>query len=243
MGAVDAAGGLGVGRPEHHHLAVLEGVLEEVVLLGDAQAVGEAPHVVAAPLPAFPAVGVVLDVGHAPQVDEAVVGAEAVADVAPQVVRRGGGHDGGRPVLALEADHLLGHDVEGLVPADGLVAGLAALVDVAVTLGIEVHALERREDPLGRVDGGLVRHRPGGEGRSAGGREVAAPCLDGPRGTVALVQLEGDDTDDLAVFDVYMNRTTRGQVGQSSRLLPCRASPPISRPLLNYRVAADAECV
>ena len=34
----------------------------------------------------------------------------------------------GRAVLALEADDLGGDDVERLVPADGLVAGLAALV-------------------------------------------------------------------------------------------------------------------
>ena len=43
-----------VGRPEDDHLAVLHGVLEQVVLLGVAQAPAEAPHVHAAPVPALP---------------------------------------------------------------------------------------------------------------------------------------------------------------------------------------------
>ena len=59
-GGVDAAaGGLGVGRPEDDHLGVLERVLEEVVLLGDAEAMAVAPHRHGAPVPPLPAVGVV----------------------------------------------------------------------------------------------------------------------------------------------------------------------------------------
>ena len=121
-GAVHASGRLRVRGPEHHHLAVIEGVFEQVVLLGDAQAVAEPPHVRAAPLPAFPAVGVVLGIGVADEVHEAVVGAEPVPDVAPHVVGARGGEHGCRAHLAFEADDLIGHHVEGLVPSDGLVA-------------------------------------------------------------------------------------------------------------------------
>ncbi len=213
---VHAPGGLRVGRPEHHQLRVLESVLEQVVLFGDAQARTEAPHVVATPLPAFPAVGVVLDVGHAPQVDEAVVGAEAVTDVAPHVVRGGRGHDGRRTHLSLEADHLLADDVQGFVPAYGFVAGLSPLVDVTVALGIEIHPLERSEDALGGIDGGLVPRRPGGEGRPARGCEVPAPGFDRPRRAVAGVEFQGDDAYDLAVSHIDVHGSARGQVGQAS---------------------------
>ncbi len=124
-GGVDAsARALRVGRPEDDHLRVLERVFQQIVLLGDAQAVAEAPHVHAGPVPAFPAVGVVLSVGEAHQVHEAVVGAGAVTHDTPEMVRPRGSEDGRRPLLALQPDYLLGDDVQGLVPADGLVAGM-----------------------------------------------------------------------------------------------------------------------
>ena len=118
-----AAGRFRIGRPKHDHLGVLERVFQQVVLFGQAQPVAESPHVGGAPVPAFPAVGVVLAVGEAHQVHETEVGAVAVADVAPRVVRAGGGEDGGRSELALHPDDLVGHDVERLVPADRLVSG------------------------------------------------------------------------------------------------------------------------
>jgi hypothetical protein len=208
--SIYAARRLRVRRPEDHHLAVLECILEQVVLLRDAQAARKAPHVVATPLPAFPAVGVVLDVGHAPQVDEAIVGAEPVADVAPEMVRRGRGHYRGRTVLALQPDHLLGHHVERGVPADGLVPGLATLVDVAIALGVEVDALERRQDALGGVDSGLVRYRPRRECRASRRGELAASRFDAPGRPVTVVELERNDTNDLAILYIHMHRTARG---------------------------------
>ncbi len=59
---------LGVGRPEDDHLRVLERVLQQVVLLGDAQAVAESPHVHATPVPPFPAIRVVSGLDHPHQV-------------------------------------------------------------------------------------------------------------------------------------------------------------------------------
>ena len=215
-GRVDAAaGGLGVGRPEDDHLGVLERVFEQVVLLGDAEAVAVAPHGHGAPVPALPAVRVVLAVGEAHEVHEAVVGAVAVADVAPQVVRALGGHDRAGADLAVTALDLVGDDVEGFVPADGLVAGHAAVLDVARALGVEVDALERREDALGRVDHRALRlgvRRQGGLARRG---ERAAARLDRPVALVFVVELDGGETDDPAVLHVDEDRATRRAVGQS----------------------------
>ncbi len=175
----------------------------------------EAPHVGAAPLPALPAVRVVLAVGVTDQVHEAVVGAEAVADVAPQVVRAGGREHARRTDLALDAHDLGGHDVEGLVPADGLVAGLAALVRVARPVGVEVDPLEGREDARGRVDGGAVRHGPRGERGLARGRERAPARLDLPRGRIVVVELQRDDALDASAGHVDVDGAAGGEAGQS----------------------------
>ena len=122
-GGVDtSARALRVGRPEDDHLGVLQPVFQQIVLLGNAQPVGEAPHVHPRPVPALPAVGVVLPIGEAHQVHEAVVGAGAVAHDAPEMVRARGGEDRRRTLLALEPDYLVGDYVQGLVPADGFVA-------------------------------------------------------------------------------------------------------------------------
>ena len=152
---VDAGVGLRVGRPEDDHLGVLQRVLEQVVLLGVAEAPAEAPHVHAAPVPAFPAVRVMVGVGEAHHVHEAEVGAVAVAHVAPHVVGAGAGEDRRGAGLALHAVDLADHDVGGLVPGDRLVAGDAAVLDVALAVGVEVHALHRRLDALVGVDHGL----------------------------------------------------------------------------------------
>ena len=86
-GGVDAAArALRIGRPEDDHVAVLEGVLKQVPLLGDAEAMAVAPHRHGAPVPPFPAVRVVGAMGEAHDVEETIVRAVAIADVAPEVV-------------------------------------------------------------------------------------------------------------------------------------------------------------
>ncbi len=233
-----AAGGLGVGRPEHDHLAVLERVLQQVVLLGQAQAVALAPHVRGAPVPALPGVGVVLAVGEAHQVHEAEVGAVPVADVAPHVVRTRGAEDGAGPVLPFDPFDLGRDDVERVVPGDGLVAGDTAVLRVAAAgaggagsaVGIEVHALERRQDALGRVD---QRPVPDGVGRAGGlarRGEGPAPRLDAPRRSIRVVELDGGHAEDPAVLHVHEQRAPVGTGGQpldSPRCLrhPCRPPP------------------
>ena len=228
-----AAGGLGVGRPEHDHLAVLERVLQQVVLLGQAQAVALAPHVRGAPVPALPAIGVVLAVGEAHQVHEAEVGAVPVADVAPHVVRTRRAEDGAGTVLALDPLDLGGHDVERFVPGDGLVAGDTAVLWIAAAGaggagsagGVEVDALERGEDALGRVDQRPVADGVGRAGGLARRGEGPAPRLDGPRSGVGVVELDGGHADDPAVLHIHKQRASVGAGRESLDLSWCHRHP------------------
>ena len=80
-------------------------------------------------------------------------------------------------------------------------------------VGVEVHALERGEDPLGRVD--QWSGAPSVQGDTVvlrGGVNVAAPRLDGPRRRVGLVELDGRHAEDLAVLDVDEHRAPGGAV-------------------------------
>ena len=100
VAAVDAVRGVDVVAPVDDELGVLEAVLEHVVVLGVAQPPVEAEGVGGAPVPAFPAVRVVEDVGEADEAEEPGPGAGTVADVAPVVVRGRPGGDGLRAVLS-----------------------------------------------------------------------------------------------------------------------------------------------
>src|SRR5450759_2985292 len=59
--AIGAAGGFGIGGPEHDHLAVLQQILDGAVSFTLADAHRVAPVVRGAPVPAFPAVRVMVD--------------------------------------------------------------------------------------------------------------------------------------------------------------------------------------
>ena len=219
MRRVDAGVGLRVGRPEHDHLGVLQRVLEQVVLLGVAEAPAEAPHVHAAPVPAFPAVRVMVGVGEAHHVHEAEVGAVAIAHVAPHVVGAGAGEDRRGAGLALHAVDLADHDVGGLVPGDGLVAGDAAVLDVALAVRVEVDALHRRLDALVGVDHGLEAGGVDRVRRLARRLEGLAARLDLPRRCVdGVVEVHRRDADDLAVLDVDEDRSPGRRVRQSDYL-------------------------
>ncbi len=174
-----------------------------------------APHMHSAPEPALPAVRVVLRVGESQQVDEAEVGAESVSDVTPHVMRACRGQHAGWAHLTLHFDDLVGDEVQSLVPADGHIARDASVLAVALALGVEVGALERSEDAFGRVDGRLVRHGPRGIGCLSWRREPAAPRLDAPGLGVGVVQFDGGNTQDLAVFDIDEYWPTGRAVGQS----------------------------
>ena len=119
------------------------------------------------------------------------------------------------PTSAVQTDDLVADDVQGLVPTDGLVAGDTAVLDVALAFGVEVHALERGEDPLGRVDHGFLRHRVRRQGGPAWGLELAAAGLDGPAVGIGVVQVDGDHADDLAVLHIDEHGPPGRAVGES----------------------------
>jgi hypothetical protein len=155
----------------------------------------------------------VLGIGVADQVDEAVVGAEAIADITPEMVGSGGGEHGRGSELPLHAHDLTGYDVQGFIPTDGLVARFPALVDVALAARVEVYSLEGSQDAFGGVDRRLVGHSPGRKSRLPRWCEGPTPGLNGPRRSVALVEFERKDAQDLAVPNVDLNRSTGGEIG------------------------------
>ncbi len=213
---VDAAPArLRVRGPEDDHVGVFQSILQQIVLLGDAEAVTITPHVRAAPVPAFPAIGVVLPIREADQVHEAEIRAVAIAHVAPQMVGPRSGEDRRGADLPFHADHLVADDVQGFVPRDGLVSRDTPVLDVTVALWVEIHTLERREDPLGRVDHGFLRHRVRRKRGPTPRLEFPPSSLDRPALRVVLVQVDGRHADDPAVLHVHEDRTARGAVCQS----------------------------
>ena len=95
------------------------------------------------PVPAFPAVGVMMHPRHADRVDETEIGAEVVPDIAPGMVGAVTVGDGAGPVHALLSVDLLGHQVERFVPADRLIAGNAPVLRIALAIGIEIDPFHR----------------------------------------------------------------------------------------------------
>ena len=142
-------------------LGVLHHVLQVVERLGHAEAPVEAVGVRGAPVPPLPAVRVVEHGGGLEAVHEAHERAHLVADDAPVVVRRGHAADGRAAVRLLHARDLARDDVERLVPGDALVGRLAAVLRVALPVGVEVDALHRVLDALIRVEAPTlgVHHR------------------------------------------------------------------------------------
>ena len=205
----------GVGRPEDDHLGVLECVFEQVVLLGHAHAVAVAPHGNGAPVPALRAVGVWERLHEPHEVQKAVVGAVAIADVAPQVVRARRRQDRARALFVPAAGDLVGDDVERLVPRDRLVARDAAVVRVARAAVIEVDPFEGRHDAARRVDQRALHLGVRRQGRLARRGERAAARHDRPVALVVGVELDGGHADDAAVLHVDEHGTARRAVGQS----------------------------
>ena len=213
-------GGLLVAAPEQQQLAVLGHVVEQVALLALAYRFA-APEVLAAPPPAFPAVGLAdLQGVAAPQRQQLAAGAVAglhhlVLAVLVALIEKGG-----RAVLLLDAVHLADDGVQRLVPGDAHVLALAPVLRVALAVGVPVDPLHgiadagRRVDPLLVGDG--VRRD---EGLHAG-LEGAAPHFHLPRvhvllGVVLPVVVHRTDAHDLAVLDVH-HRCVRPVLGHSA---------------------------
>ena len=217
VAAVDAVRGVAVVAPVDDQLGVLESVLEHVVLLGHAQPPVEAEGMGGSPVPAFPAIRVVEDVGEADEAEEPGPRSGPVAHVAPVVVRGGPGGDGLGAVGLADADHLARHQVEGLVPAYALVRRFAPVLRVTParaggagsTRGVEVHPLHGVRDAVVGVDPRPLGECERGHAGLARRRILLVVHLDGPRGRVGLVKDQRPDLGYLSVLDVDPYRAPR----------------------------------
>lgn len=169
-----------------------------------------------APVPAFPTVRIRGDPREADQVGEARQRAEVVAHVAPLMVRRHREGDGTGAVNALLPVDLLGDDVQGLVPADAHVSGLAAVLRIALAVGVEVDPFHRVKDALVGVDQRLERQRVRRDQATPWRAEAAPTCVDHPARRIRIVQLDRGHADDAVILDVDEQRPAIGTGGVAS---------------------------
>ena len=153
-----------------------------------------------------------MDARHADRIGEAEQRREVVADIAPGVMRAVREGDGARAVFAFLPLDLVGDELDRLVPGDAHVAGLAAVLRIALAVRIEIDPLHRIEQAVRRIDDGfriLAVRRQRGLARR---RQLYALGLDGPRRAVVVSQVDRRQTDDLAVLDVDEHRPAVGHV-------------------------------
>src|ERR1700733_16081839 len=105
-----------------------------------------------APIPALPRIWIVMDARHADGVGEPEQRGKIVTDIAPGVMRALREGDRARAVFALLPLDLGGDDPDRLVPGDAHVAGLAAILRIALAVRIEVDPLHRVEQAVRRID-------------------------------------------------------------------------------------------
>ena len=209
---VGARGRFRVGRPEHDHVAALQAVLHGAVgfRLADPQRVAPVMH--GAPVPAFPGIRVVMHARHADRIGEAEQRREVVADIAPGMMRAVRERDGAGPVLAFLPLDLGGNEPDRLLPGDAHIAGFAAVLRIALAIGIEVDTLHRIEQPVGRIDD-RFRVLPMRRQRGLGWRrEAHAARRDGPGLRIVVVEVDRRHAHDLAVLDVDEHRPAIGHV-------------------------------
>ncbi len=168
-----------------------------------------------APEPALPRIRVVHDGGVADGVGEPHHRRQVVADIAPGVVRAVAERDGALAMLRAHPLDLGRDDVQRLVPRDALVARDAAHVLVARAVRVEIDALHRVEQPVGRIDQRLPGQRMARHQPLARRGEVAAARMDGPGRGVGVVELDGSRAYDLAVLDVDEDRPAIRAVGEA----------------------------
>ena len=209
--AFEAIGCIGVTRPEDHQLGVLQAILHRAIGLSCAKPHAVTPVMLCTPEPALPAIRRVHQLGHTDKVPEAVESTQIVTEVAPLVVRtvRHGDSTGTHFLAALD---LARHDVDRFFPTDLNKFRLAAILDIALTVRIEVHSFQRFKNAVFRIHHRLLTERMRGRRRLARWRKFFAACLDGVGTRIAGVEIHRRRANDLAVFDVNENRPAVGAV-------------------------------
>src|SRR3954464_6256952 len=143
-----------------------------------------------APIPAFPAVGIVVDLRVADRIAETEQSREIIADIAPGMVRtvRDRHHTG--PVRRLESLDLAGDEVERLLPGDAHITRFAAVLRVALALRIEIDALHWIQQPIGRIDDRLRILTRGSKRRRPRRRKLESARLNRPRRRILVAEID-----------------------------------------------------
>ena len=119
----------------------------------------------------------------------------------------------GRSVGFLHAHEFVGNDRGGLVPRNALELALAAVLRVALSLWIPIHALKRIGNAVGRVRTLLVCDRERRKQRAMLCLVHLSTRLDLPRvpllGLVCLIVVERSRADDLTILHVDRRRARR----------------------------------
>ena len=207
---IRTAGGFRIGRPEHDHFGFLHQVLDQAIGLDLAQAHAIAVVVHRAPIPTFPTVRVVHHLGGADGVEKLVGSTEVITNISPGMVRTMVAHDRALTEITLYALDFRSDDIERLVPTDPDIAGNAAILAIALAVGIEVDALHRIEQAIRRIYCRLLANRMRGHRRLTWRRPALAARLDGPGGRVGVIKFYRRQPDYLAVFDMHESRTAVG---------------------------------
>ena len=199
--AIGTTVGFRIGRPEHHHLAVLQQILDGAVSFTLADAHRVAPVVRGAPVPAFPAVRIMMDGRVTDGIAEAVQSAEVIADMAPGMMRAVRDGHGARAMIVLHAFDLAGDQVERLRPRDADIFRLATVLRIALAVRVEVDALHRVEQTVGRIDRRPAGLPVRGERGLARRREIHSMRMNRPRLRIGFVEVDRRRADNLAVLD------------------------------------------
>ena len=189
------------------HVRVLGDIVHDVIR-GQAKAVlPVSPHVLGAPVPAFPAVGVAHGLGVAAhQLEEVhhhpMDSVNGLGLAVPVTVRE----NAERAVLRVDALELVGDERRCLVPTDADKLALAAVLRIALAVGVPVDAFERVLDAVRGVDPLLVREmerrQKAFQWRLVGDAVLLQLVLPQLLLGVPLLVMVGAYPDDLSVLDV-----------------------------------------
>ena len=109
--------------------------------------------------------------------------------------------------------------LQRLFPGDADIAGLAAILGVALAIGIKIHALHGIERAVGRIDDGLGVLPVGRERGLARRRQLHALGRDAPGLGIGLVEIDQGGADDLAILHIDEERPAVGHVAITDRAI------------------------
>ena len=199
--------GLGVAAYADDGVGVLGDVPKQVGLISLLADRVHAPHVLGAPVPTLPGVRLAsLQREASEQVHQMRVAAVATVHDFRLAVAVALTEHSGVAVRVYDAADLVGADLGGIVPADALVAADAAVLRIALAVGVPVDALQRIRHAVLRIHALLVADRKRRQRGDGAARERVAAHLQLPRVQlflgVLVVEMQRADARDAPVLHV-----------------------------------------